>query len=480
MYSIAMESPQGYPHYSKEDLHIMKSSLCSRPAERQRSLVEGVGVYCSKGKKNKPREIGMESKGGGEVRRLHIIYFLSHIGGRADQPHLIRVLHLARNGVYLRDVKRWLGELRGKDLPEAFAWSYKRRYKSGYVWQDLMDDDLITPISDNEYVLKGSQIHPTPFATTPSLDDKKTTVCDINAEKKCPQVQLVEDKQQHQQQPSLAEEEPQIQPDPDSKTDTPTKGSSEISQDSLVFSSDRSSVTDDDSSKVEEEKHLEITTGKDGFNEINQEKLETCSLPSLYHNLLSKKGSHKDDQNKTNSPDSSLSTISSSSSQSSFTKIRSNSTRVSNVFRNWITCATVETNDAALVLMNPAQKNFSKEHNNIPERKAEICRGDKLGGSARCFGTSWSHHHQKQQYGARKSFEGEETNRSRKKLGELINQTSCKPFGGPTCSQCGKSFKPEKMHKHMMSCKGMKALGKSTTTVEEAQLHRSSTTNKLI
>ncbi|RDX69541.1 hypothetical protein CR513_51334, partial [Mucuna pruriens] len=192
---------------------------------------------------------------------------------------------------------------------------------------------------------------------------------------------------------------------------------------------------------------------------MNQEKLETCSLPSLYHNLLSKKGSHKDDQNKTNSPDSSLSTIPSSSSQSSFTKIRSNSTRVSNGFHNWITCGTVETNDAALVLMNPAQNNFSKELNNIPERKAEICRGDKLGVSAR------------------KSFDGEETNRSRKKLGELINQTFCKPFGGPTCSQRGESFKPEKMHKHMKSCKGMRALGKSTTTVEEAQLHRSSTTS---
>lgn len=75
-------------------------------------------------------------------------------------------------------------------MPEAFAWSYKRyvqshhpfrilshsdwfissvltisisndngrRYKTGYVWQDLMDDDLMTPLSDNEYVLKGSEI----------------------------------------------------------------------------------------------------------------------------------------------------------------------------------------------------------------------------------------------------------------------------------------------------------------------------------
>jgi len=34
----------------------------------------------------------------------------------------------------------------------------------------------------------------------------------------------------------------------------------------------------------------------------------------------------------------------------------------------------------------------------------------------------------------RKSFDGEETNGSRKKLGDLLNQTSSKPFGGPICS----------------------------------------------
>lgn len=26
------------------------------------------------------------------------------------------------------------------------------------MWQDLVDEELITPISDNEYVLKGSEI----------------------------------------------------------------------------------------------------------------------------------------------------------------------------------------------------------------------------------------------------------------------------------------------------------------------------------
>lgn len=34
-------------------------------------------------------------------------------------------------------------------------------YKGGYVWQDLLDDDLITPICDNQYVLKGSEISST-------------------------------------------------------------------------------------------------------------------------------------------------------------------------------------------------------------------------------------------------------------------------------------------------------------------------------
>ncbi|KAI9104272.1 hypothetical protein K1719_023108 [Acacia pycnantha] len=86
------------------------------------------------------------------------VHVLTCLMGRSQEPHLIRLHHLACNGVYLRDVKRWIGEVRGKDFAETYAWSYKRRYKTGYVWQDLLDDDLITPISDNEYVLKGSQI----------------------------------------------------------------------------------------------------------------------------------------------------------------------------------------------------------------------------------------------------------------------------------------------------------------------------------
>ncbi|PKU74303.1 hypothetical protein MA16_Dca003506 [Dendrobium catenatum] len=58
------------------------------------------------------------------------------------------------------DFKIWLSELRGKEMPESFTWSYKRKYKTGYIWQDLTDDDLIMPTCYCEYVLKGSLLSP--------------------------------------------------------------------------------------------------------------------------------------------------------------------------------------------------------------------------------------------------------------------------------------------------------------------------------
>lgn len=42
-----------------------------------------------------------QNHGGGEVRRLHIIYFLSR-KGRIEHPHLIRVHHFSRNGIRLK------------------------------------------------------------------------------------------------------------------------------------------------------------------------------------------------------------------------------------------------------------------------------------------------------------------------------------------------------------------------------------------
>jgi len=76
-------------------------------SEKKRISVAVVGGVCaasSSGSNNGRRTrrgqgTGMEAKG--EVRRIHIIYFLSHMG-RVEHPHLIRVHHFNRNGVYLR------------------------------------------------------------------------------------------------------------------------------------------------------------------------------------------------------------------------------------------------------------------------------------------------------------------------------------------------------------------------------------------
>ena len=104
------------------------------------------------------RDGGGEGGVSDQFRKVNIVYFLSR-NGTVEHHHLLRVHHHRSNGVHLRgqisflllfslfynflrflvlfllflgvfinvlDVKRWLGELRGKDMPDSFAWSYKR------------------------------------------------------------------------------------------------------------------------------------------------------------------------------------------------------------------------------------------------------------------------------------------------------------------------------------------------------------------
>ncbi|KAI6675803.1 hypothetical protein NL676_003709 [Syzygium grande] len=86
----------------------------------------------------------------GEVRRIKVLYFLGHgrgSGAGVEQPHLFCANHSSSNDLLLKDFKRWLADLRGSHLTEAFSWSYKRRYKTGYIWQEAVDDDLVMPTS---------------------------------------------------------------------------------------------------------------------------------------------------------------------------------------------------------------------------------------------------------------------------------------------------------------------------------------------
>ncbi|KAG5387509.1 hypothetical protein IGI04_038979 [Brassica rapa subsp. trilocularis] len=238
----------------------------------------------------------MESNGGaGEVRRVRLVYFLSR-SGHVDQPHLLSVHHISRNGVFLRDVKRWLAGVRGDAMPDAYSWSCKRRYKNGYVWQDLSDDDLITPISDNEYVLKGSEI-----LLKPPKEDSP------HAAKKAWETgnDGISAKTTHKESPVFC-----------SQRSTAT--TSTVTDESTTNVEDVVVLKKPDREKVSGERH--VSTGNGSGNDIESGR------PSV---------------------------SSSTSSSSSFIKCKSySSLRASHVLRNLMKCGGMDTNDVVLVPLN--------------------------------------------------------------------------------------------------------------------------------
>ncbi|KAF5752698.1 protein UPSTREAM OF FLC-like isoform X1 [Tripterygium wilfordii] len=373
---------------------------------------------------------GEARSGGGargcEVRRIHIIYFLTHMG-RFEHPHLLRLHHLHRNGVYLRDVKRWLADLRGQDMPKAFSWSYKRRYKSGYVWQDLVDDDLITPISDNEYVLKGSQII-VPNTNLPSLFDPKR-----KSMSKADEVDVM----QPQQTSPVEETEKPGDTRTGSFTATP-----EIYQESQVFGSDRSTLTEDSTRPA-------MDSPERGDKNL--------SSSSFYASLLSKK-TKKNGNNSYKNYDSMSQNTPFLQEPPVRKSTKTNSMGASNMFRNLITCGSADTNDAVFVSINRDNKASSDqptaENNNNSSNK------------------SWN---QQKQKSSRRSFESKKQQKENGFSDPKVVPAAYKPVGRPTCSQCGKIFKPEKMYSHMKSCSGMKAMAKTTPRVsieKKTQLRR--------
>ncbi|XP_057868584.2 protein SOSEKI 5 [Cryptomeria japonica] len=89
-------------------------------------------------------------------RKVQVVYYLSR-NGLLEHPHFMEVALSSNEGLYLRDVIHRLNALRGKGMPYLFSWSSKRSYKSGYVWHDLSEDDIIHR-AQGEYVLKGSEL----------------------------------------------------------------------------------------------------------------------------------------------------------------------------------------------------------------------------------------------------------------------------------------------------------------------------------
>lgn len=92
-----------------------------------------------------------------QALKVAVVYYLCR-NRQLEQPHFIEVPLSSPNGLYLRDVINRLNILRGKGMASIYSWSCKRSYKSGFVWHDLSEDDLISPAHGSEYVLKGSEL----------------------------------------------------------------------------------------------------------------------------------------------------------------------------------------------------------------------------------------------------------------------------------------------------------------------------------
>ncbi|CAH2073297.1 unnamed protein product [Thlaspi arvense] len=90
-------------------------------------------------------------------RRVQVVYYLTR-NGHLEHPHFIEVISPVNQPLRLRDVMNRLTVLRGKSMPSLYAWSCKRSYRNGFVWNDLAENDVIYPSDCAEYVLKGSEI----------------------------------------------------------------------------------------------------------------------------------------------------------------------------------------------------------------------------------------------------------------------------------------------------------------------------------
>ncbi|CAL5075456.1 unnamed protein product [Urochloa decumbens] len=89
-----------------------------------------------------------------------VVYYLCRSGRHLEHPHLMEMsLASPNHALYLRDVIRRLDALRGKGMATMYSWSCKR-YKTGFVWHDVLEDDMLLPAQGSEYVLKGSLLLP--------------------------------------------------------------------------------------------------------------------------------------------------------------------------------------------------------------------------------------------------------------------------------------------------------------------------------
>ncbi|KAL5227154.1 hypothetical protein ABZP36_015419 [Zizania latifolia] len=353
------------------------------------------------------REGGSHKAGGGagEVRRINVVYFLSR-GGRTDHPHLFRVNHLHRAGVRLRDVKRWLSELRGKDMPDNFSWSYKRKYKAGYIWQDLMDDDLITPISDNEFVLKGCDVRgaPPPCAEAPkeksfSLGHEKKLIDSTEEKAACGRKQVEEVLQVT----ASNSGECSLKTSPSTDHDLPV-GEGEAASRTVPFKVDLSQG-------LHEEKH-------------QQQQQQEAVVKGVSKAVVAR-------------------AVLAEEQVQGAAGVRAQRMRVAKMLHSLLTCGTADTDEAAL---HP-----------VLRQRAGAGAGDDWPRTPVCPGMDGCGLRVGKKVKVRRG--GKDKAKPKRDGGDAH-----RPASLPRCSQCGKEFKPHELHSHMQSCRGLREKMRSSTS----------------
>lgn len=169
----------------------------------------------------------------------------------------------------------------------------------------------------------------------------------------------------------------------------PRKSSSEIEEESQIFGSETSTLTDD-STKLEMEKNSDTALhNKQGKK---PEKIETPWTSDESKLKINKKGKSRSNRVKITSEKISTTPADSSNSPSEprFTRSKSYSTGASNIFRNLMSCGALSTNDSAVVMINkqnkyPLLNMCVSDQRNVDS--SQICKRDTLGGSHRIFGT---------------------------------------------------------------------------------------------
>ncbi|XP_020585175.1 uncharacterized protein LOC110027893, partial [Phalaenopsis equestris] len=272
-----------------------------------------------------------------------------------------------------------------------------RSYKNGHIWQDLTDNDLITPFSDNEYILKGSLI-PSPHNKAVEqffpFHERKTATKKQDAEEE-------EEEEEIADVPILKTPYETLHIEANVSPKPPPRGDEE--------SPIRPDTSSSSSSVLKSERTEEM---KEGDKEKSCGKLVA----------IKKNGSQVDRSN--------------SKGRGEAQPRR----RAADVLRNLLRCRLVDTKDTV--------KRESRGMNGSLSRKS--------------YQTSSSSNE-------RKNWEKRGSNGRSRQMTEKTTSATFKPSKEPNCSQCGKPFKPEKLHSHMKSCIALSERGKSSSLNKETQ-----------